>query len=38
MLVVILSWEFGNETGLLLFAKSKVGSGLEREDIEHDKL
>lgn len=36
MEVIILSCEFGNETGLLWLAKGEVGGGLEREDIEHD--
>lgn len=35
MLVIMLSWEFCNKTGFLLLTESEVGSGVEREDVEH---
>lgn len=38
MKVIILSCEFSDETGLLWLPEGEVGGGLEREDIEHDKL
>lgn len=38
MKVIILSCEFNDETGLLWLPEGEVGGGLEREDVEHDKL
>lgn len=38
MKVIILSCEFSDETGLSRLPEGEVGGGLEREDVEHDKL